>query len=90
MIFSTSELASIEPGCLAQYRRSVIKNLDVKVDADPKFDSQIKETVKKCFFQLGQLTKMKPILSRDNLETIIHAFITTRLDYCNALNLGVS
>ena len=33
---------------------------------------------------------MKPILSRRNLETAIHAFVTSRLDYCNSLYYGIS
>ena len=33
---------------------------------------------------------MKPILSRLDLEKLIHAFITTRLDYCNSLYIGIS
>ncbi len=42
------------------------------------------------FFQLRQLAKTKPYLPRQHFETVIHAFVTTRLDYCNALYVGVS
>ena len=65
-------------------------NLGVKVDSDLKFDSQIKSVVKSSFFQLRQLAKIKPILQKRHFETVIHAFVTTRLDYCNALYAGVS
>lgn len=33
---------------------------------------------------------MKSFLSVPDLETVIHAFISTRLDYCNALYVGIS
>ena len=33
---------------------------------------------------------MKPLLSHQHFETVIHAFITSRLDYGNALYFGVS
>lgn len=33
---------------------------------------------------------MKPFLSFKDFERVIHAFITTRLDYCNALYIGVN
>lgn len=67
-----------------------ITNLGVKIDADLKLDSQIRAVVKSSFFQLRQLAKVKPFLSRQHFETVIHAFVTTRLDYCNALYVGVS
>ena len=67
-----------------------MNNLGVKVNADHKFDCQIKAVVKSNFFQLRQLAKIKPVLQRHHFETVIHAFVTTRLDYCNALYMGVS
>jgi len=60
------------------------------VDSDLKFDSQIKAVVKSSFFQLRQLAKIKPVLQRRHFETVIHAFVTTRLDYCNALYVGIA
>ncbi|KAK7156044.1 hypothetical protein R3I94_006195 [Phoxinus phoxinus] len=33
---------------------------------------------------------IKPFLSSQHFERVIHAFVTTRLDYCNALYGGVS
>ena len=60
------------------------------MDSDLKFDSQIKAVVKSSFFQLRQLAKIKPVLQRRHFETVIHAFVTTRLDYCNALYVGIA
>ena len=60
------------------------------MDSDLKFDSQIKAVVKASFFQLRQRAKIKPVLQRKLFETVIHAFITTRLDYCNALYVGAN
>ncbi len=38
----------------------------------------------------SSLGKLKSLLSFGDLETVIHAFISTRLDYCNALYAGVN
>ena len=46
--------------------------------------------VKASFFQLRQLAKVKPVLQKKLFETVIHAFVTTRLDYCNALYMGAT
>ncbi len=42
------------------------------------------------FFQLRGLRKLKSLLSFGDLETVIHAFISARLDYCNVLYAGVN
>ncbi len=59
-------------------------------DSSLKFDKQIDSVVKASFFQLRLLAKVKPFLNRSDLEKAIHAFISSRLDYCNALYVGVS
>lgn len=53
-------------------------------------DRQISTVVKASFFHLRQLAKVKPLLARQHFEKVIPAFITSRVDYCNALYYGVS
>ena len=38
-----------------------------------------------AFDHLHNIRRMKKYLSRESLLTLIHAFTTSRLDYCNAL-----
>jgi hypothetical protein len=91
MVFGdTAGLSPVDLGPFAQYVKPTVTNLGFKMDPDLKFDSQIRSVVKLSFFQLRQLAKVKPFLSRKHFETVIHAFVTTRLDYCNALYAGVS
>ncbi len=45
---------------------------------------------KLVFFQLRLISKIKSFLSRKDLEKVIHAFIFSRLDYCNSLVLWCS
>lgn len=77
-------------GPLSLYLKECVSNLGVKFNSDFKFEKQISSVVQKSFYQLHQIAKVKPILSRPDLEKLIHAFITTRLDYCNALYVGIS
>ncbi|KAK7925857.1 hypothetical protein WMY93_008167 [Mugilogobius chulae] len=67
-----------------------VRNLGVILDTELSFDKQISAVVRASFLQLRLLTKIKPFLSRNNLEKAVHAFISSRIDYCNALYLGIS
>ena len=76
-------------GPLNTKNRSFIKSLGVTFDSGFKFDRQIGSVVKGSFFQLRLLAKVKPYLSQNDLERVIHAFISSRLDYCNSLYVGL-
>ena len=41
------------------------------------------------FFYLHNIRRINKYLSRDSLLTLVHAFTTRRLDYCNALLYGL-
>ncbi|KAL6455414.1 hypothetical protein MHYP_G00361580 [Metynnis hypsauchen] len=92
MLFGPSDASKInvDLGPLSQHLTLTATNLGVKLDSDLKLDAQIKSVVKSSFYQLRQLAKVKPFLSLHHFEILIHAFITTRLDYCNALYVGVN
>ncbi|XP_055493235.1 uncharacterized protein LOC129698247 [Leucoraja erinacea] len=67
-----------------------VKNLGVIFDSALKFDKQVNAVVKASFFQLRKIAKIKQFLQFDALEKIIHTFISSRLDYCNSLYIGIS
>uniref|UniRef100_A0A3Q3PY07 Reverse transcriptase domain-containing protein n=1 Tax=Monopterus albus TaxID=43700 RepID=A0A3Q3PY07_MONAL len=78
------------PSFLASYLRPHVRNLGVVFDGALKLDEQIKSVVKASFFQLRLLAKVKHFLSFSDFEKAIHAFISTKLDYYNALYTGIS
>ena len=44
-----------------------------------------------CFFQLRQLRLIRSCLTvADSAKTLVHAFISSRLDYCNSLLVGTA
>ena len=63
----------------------VSKNLGVLFDSNLNFEHHIKKVVQTCFFQLRNIKKIKSLLTLQDLEKLIHAFISSRLDYCNSL-----
>ena len=89
---STSNYTNLSSSldALSNNVRKEARNLCVIFDSELSFDTQVIKVVKSCFAQLRQLTKIRSFLSSADLEKVIHAFISSRLDYCNALYSGIS
>ncbi len=69
---------------------SSVRNLGVLFDSNLSFDNHVSSICKTAFFHLKNISKLRPILSMSNAEMLVHAFMTSRLDYCNALLGGCS
>ena len=54
------------------------------------FDFHVKKVTQACFFHLRNISKVKSILTSQDLEKIMHAFVSSRLDYCNGLYSSLS
>lgn len=72
-------------GPLKDYVRPSIRNLGVIFDQSLHFDTHIKTVTRTCFFHLRNIAKLRSVVSFSELEMIIHAFVSSRLDYCNSL-----
>ncbi|XP_068184064.1 uncharacterized protein [Antennarius striatus] len=68
--------------------KTTARNLGVIFDQDLSFNTHIKQVSRTAFFHLRNIAKIRHILKRSDAEKLIHAFITSRLDYCNALFSG--
>ncbi len=68
---------------------TTVRNLGVLFDSALCFHSHIGQIVKSCFYQLRNIVCIRPSLNFADAETIIHAFITSRLDYRNSLYSGL-
>lgn len=71
------------------HSREKVRNLGVFFDRTLVFESHVKEVTKVAFFHLKKIARIRPILSFKDAEVLIHAFITSCLDYCNALLSGL-
>ncbi len=79
--------------CLGQFpgkKLPCVKNLGVIFDSELKFDRQVNAIVKNSFFYLRSISKLKSILSFEDMEKVVHASVSSRLDYCNVLYLGLN
>ena len=48
-----------------------------------------KSVTKSAFFHLKNISRLRPSLSNTVAETLIHGFISNRLDYCNGVLFGI-
>ena len=66
-----------------------VKNLGSWFDSNLSMTDHINKACNAAFYHLHNLRRIKKYLSRDSLITLVHAFITSRLDYCNGLLFGL-
>uniref|UniRef100_A0A8C7S3I0 Reverse transcriptase domain-containing protein n=1 Tax=Oncorhynchus mykiss TaxID=8022 RepID=A0A8C7S3I0_ONCMY len=74
-------------GCTVVSNKTV-KDLGVTLDPDLSFEEHIKTISRTAFFHLRNIAKIRNFPSKNDAEKFIHAFVTSRLDYCNALLSG--
>ncbi|XP_051789181.1 uncharacterized protein LOC127529479, partial [Erpetoichthys calabaricus] len=69
--------------------KSEVKSLGVTVDCNLNFKSHINKITRTAFFHLRNIAKVRPLISSKDAEKLVHAFVFSRLDYCNALLSGL-
>ncbi len=69
--------------------KSQARNLGVIIDSDLNFQSHINHITRSAFYHLKNISKFRGFLSKSDSKKLIHAFITSRLDYCNGLFTGL-
>jgi hypothetical protein len=65
------------------------KNLGATFDATMTQSKHVTELVKSCNFHLRSIGQARRFLTQDATTKVIHAFISSRLDYCNSLLYGL-
>jgi len=67
-----------------------VNDLGILLDSQLTMADHISALSRSCFFQLRQLRSIKQSLTLEATKTLVHAFVSSRLDYCNSMLAGVS
>ena len=81
---------SITVGSEVHFSTPSVRNLGLVMDAYLSMDLHIAKTCQTGYFQLRTIRSVQHVLPTEALERLVHAFITVRLDYCNAVLVGIS
>ena len=68
---------------------STATNLGFKFDKNLCCHDQIKQVFKSSFYFIRNIAKIRNYLTDSATESVVHAFITSKLDYCNSLYYGL-
>ena len=66
-----------------------ITNLGIIFDREISFNYQINQLCRTSFFLLRNLFKIRKYLTDEATSKVVHAFVTTKLEYCNHLYFGL-
>ena len=68
---------------------SVSRNLGVWFDSHMSYVTHINKTCKAAFFHLHNIRRIRKFLSNEAAQTLVHAYVMGKLDYCNSLLFGL-
>ena len=66
----------------------VVNNLGVYFDPELLMERQVNKLCQVCYFHLRCLRTVRQSLTKESLLTLVHAFITSRIDHCNGVLYG--
>jgi Reverse transcriptase (RNA-dependent DNA polymerase)/Endonuclease-reverse transcriptase len=69
---------------------SCVKSLGITFDSDLAFDQHIANVCKASYFHIRALRHIRKSLPYDVVKTVASSIVGSRMDYCNALFVGMS
>ena len=67
-----------------------VRNIGFVMDRTLTADDHVTAVCRTSYAQLRSLSRIKHFMDKKSLEILLHAFTTSRLDYCNSLLFGIN
>ena len=69
--------------------KPVVRNLGFWFDSQLCMSTHISKLCSSAFFDLHNISRIRKFLSPGETKSLVHAFVTSRVDYCNSLLYGL-
>ena len=66
-----------------------VRNLGVTMDNQLTMIDHVRNIAKTASYQIWRIGKIRSMLDKKSTEILMHAFVTSRIDYCNSLLTGL-
>ena len=84
------DVSTVHLGADAVNLQTTVDNLGVTIDSQLTMTAHVQRICRTSFYQLLQLRTVRRTLSSEACTALVHAFVASRLDYCNSLLAGIS
>ena len=65
------------------------KNLGVLFDSALNFKNHVNSLVRSCNFHIRNLYAVRRFMQKENIMSLVHSLILSKVDYCNSLFIGL-
>ena len=89
MVASPNFFSRIGVGSYDVSPGSVVRNLGSWFDSKLTMSTHISKVCASSFYHLHNIKRIRKYLSVEATQTLVHALITSRVDYCNSLLFGL-
>lgn len=84
--YYSSSLGVLSSNVFGFYKKKKeVHNRDVIFDSELSLDVRLTKVVQSCFTHLRYLTKIRSVLLSAHLEKVIHALVSSTLEYCSVI-----
>ena len=81
-------LSTVQIGSECIEQSNTVRNLGVLFDQTLSFGEHVSKLCKSSHYHPRNISKIRKYLDENSTETLVHAFVSSKLDYCNALLIG--
>ena len=82
-------LSNVQIGSECIKQSNTVRNLGVSLDQTLSYGEHVSKLCKSSHYHLRNISKIRKYLDENSTETLVHAFVSSKLGYCNALLIGL-